>query len=393
MMAKPELSDSDIEIIAGFARKVTKAPVVDKIVAEVFDTLKAVAGTHTVRVVYSPRPSTWKEWKASLNSIEEREHDEWPAPVKKELTVMFDSDMDRSGYVSVERKPVGRRKEREARRIKRRPSEETNGKIRLALSLLAPEIWAALLLESALRRAQRASISETELVRETLRARDEERRHIARELHDDIGQSMASLKLALKWAEDAARPQPGLTEDVKEIAAARESVGTTLNKIRDLSHTLYPRILDSLGLVSAIKELAHQASRHASIQIESSTRGTEQPLNKDVSTALYRCCQEAISNAIRHAEATTLKVNVHYNASEVRLSVEDDGKGFDPRALYDSNSKLMTTGFWTIRQRMADLGGAFRVSTAAGRGTVVEMIVPYPKRIYARGKDKTTHRG
>ena len=110
-------------------------------------------------------------------SIEVRPH-EWPAPRKAGFTVLFDPEASPSGYVSVDKK--GRKAEH-------------------VLEILVPEIW------SALARVQKAPISESELVRATLQARDEERRHIARELHDDLGQSMVSLELALKWTEDVVR--------------------------------------------------------------------------------------------------------------------------------------------------------------------------------------------
>src|SRR5207237_724729 len=165
--------------------------------------------------------------------------------------------------------------------------------------------------------------------------------------------------------------------------------GVMLDKIRDLSHTLYPRILDTLGLAAAVKELAHQVSRHSPVSVECSARGKPRPLRKDIAVALYRCCQEAISNAMRHAQASKLVITIHFAYKEVRITVEDDGKGFDPRTLYDSNSRMMSSGFWTIRQRMADLGGAFRVSTSEGRGTVVEMIVPHSlRKVHDRRKDK-----
>jgi len=100
-----------------------------------------------------------------------------------------------------------------------------------------------------------------------------------------------------------------------------------------------------------------------------------------------------IYNAIRHAHASTLSILVRFAQSEVRVTVEDDGRGFDPRTLYDSNSRMMSSGFWTIRQRMADLGAAFRVGTSEGRGTVVEMVVPYlPRKVHDRGKNKTADR-
>ena len=366
------LSQSDIRLAAAFVRKVTKAPSIEAVISESFETLKAVANVKHVRIVYASSPSVCSEWKASPESSEVRSHEEWPAPERQAATVFFDPESAHAGFIS---------------------ADKTGEKARLALELLAPEVWSALLLQSALTRAQKAAISETELIRETLRARDEERRHIARELHDDLGQSLASLKLSLKWVEDLVKPKTGASEAVKELTAARQDVGTMLDKIRDLSHTLYPRILDTLGLVAAVKEVADQISRHSGIAVECANRGKPRMLGKDIDVALYRCVQEAISNAVRHADASRLDILIHYAKREVRVTVEDDGKGFDPRALYDSNSRMMTSGFWTIRQRMADLGGAFRVSTAQDHGTVVEMMVPYSSRkAHARGKDQTAYR-
>jgi signal transduction histidine kinase len=353
------LSQAEIQRVAGFVRKVTKAPNVEAIISETLRTLKAMAGIDRVRIVYSPSPSKWTEWKASENGLEVRSSDEWPVPEKKSITVHFDPANGHSGFISADKK---------------------GEKARSALEITAPEVWSALLLQSALARVQKAAVSETELVRATLRARDEERRHIARELHDDLGQSLASLKLMLKWAEDLAAPKAGMTELVKELGAARQDVGVMLDKIRDLSHTLYPRILDTLGLAAAVKDLAHQVSRHSAISVECKTRGKPRPLGQNIHVALYRCCQEAISNAIRHSQASKLVISIHFAQKEVRVTVEDDGKGFDPRTLYDSNSRMMSSGFWTIRQRMADLGGAFRVSTSEGGGTVVEMIVPHSRK-------------
>jgi signal transduction histidine kinase len=367
------LSQSDIQRIAGFVRKITKAPNVDAVISETLKTLKVLAGIERVRIVYSQAPARWTEWKGTADGLEVRPHEEWPAPEKKAVTVFFDQENKQSGFISGDKK---------------------SGKVRPALEIAAPEVWSALLLQSALTRVQKAAISETELVRATLRARDEERRHIARELHDDLGQSLASLKLALKWTEDLIRKKPGASEAIDELTSARSDVGVMLDKVRDLSHSLYPRILDTLGLVTAVKELVYQVSRHSPMKTECSARGKARPLGKEIEVALYRCCQEAINNAMRHSEAAKLVILIRFAQKEVRVTVEDDGKGFDPRALYDSNSRMMSSGFWTIRQRMADLGAAFRVSTAEGHGTAVEMIVPYSlRKAHDRGKNKITHRG
>jgi signal transduction histidine kinase len=369
------LSNSDMQSIAAFVRKITKAANVEAVISETFQILRQVARADRARIVYSPGPARWTEWKIARKTLAVRVVDEWPGPEKKAPTVFFEEANGHSGFIS--------------------SPDNGSAKIRKALEIIGPQVWSALLLQLALARVQKAAVSETELVRATLRARDEERRHIARELHDDLGQALASLKLALKWTEDQVRKNSGASTAVTELSSARQDVGAMLDKIRTLSHTLYPRILDTLGLVAAIKELSHHTSQHSSLVIDCSTEGKPRNLGKDVEVALYRCCQEAISNAIRHAKASKIDIVIHFAQKEVRVTVEDDGKGFDPRALYDSNSRMMSSGFWTIRQRMADLGAAFRVSTSEGHGTVVELIVPYsPKgqvrKVHDRGKNKTT---
>src|SRR5262249_35834457 len=154
------------------------------IILETLQVLQVVAKTNRVRVVYSPVPGRWTDWKCAADGVEVRTRDEWPVPEKRTSFAHFDAENEGAGYVSV---------------------PNNNEKARTALELMAPEIWSALLLRSAVDRVQKSAISETELVRATLRARDEERRHIARELHDDLGQSLASLRLGIKWAEDQIR--------------------------------------------------------------------------------------------------------------------------------------------------------------------------------------------
>lgn len=365
-------SQSDMQRMAAFVRTITKSANVEMVISETFQTLRELAGVDRLSIVYSPSPARWTEWKATRKTLGVHVHDEWPKPDKKAVTVFFEAENAQSGFIS---------------------SHTKAGKIRETLEVIGPQLWSALLLQLALARVQKAAVSETELVRATLRARDEERRHIARELHDDLGQSLASLKLSLKWAEDLVRKGSGTPDAAAELSSARQDVGAMLEKIRNLSHTLYPRILDTLGFAAALKELAHHTSQHSPLAIHCRTEGKPRSLGPEVEVALYRCCQEAISNAIRHAEASQIDIAVYFNDKEVRVTIEDDGKGFDPHALYDSNSRMMSSGFWTIRQRMADLGAAFRVSTSEGHGTVVELIVPYsPRKVHDRRKDKATHR-
>jgi signal transduction histidine kinase len=366
------LSHSDIHRIAVFVRKATKAPDAEAIVSETFHLLQDIARINRLRIVYSPAPGRWLEWRGASDFLEVRPHGRPPAPERNSLTVFFDFDNKASGYISAATKSV-------------------HG--RALLEVLAPEVWAALLLRSAVDRAQKAFQTETELVRATLRARDEERRHIARELHDELGQSLVSMTLGLKWAERRILEERNPADAVRALSDARDNVATMLNKIRELSHTLYPRILDTLGLAAAVKELVQHISRLSDIKMECRTRGKPRRLGMETEIALYRCCQEAISNAVRHSGASKLGVQIRFGRNEVRVVVEDNGNGFDPRTLYDSNSRMMSSGFWTIRQRVADIGAAFRVSTAAGQGTVVELIAPCPtQKSHDYRKNKTTSR-
>lgn len=339
---------------------------------EIHKALHKIARVSEVRVVSAEQPSGWKEWTAGAKVAGMRELDQFPVPSSKGTTAYFDTERHETGYLW---------------------ASSVDSKCTQALQLIAAHAGTAMLLSAALKRSRRSTLQERELVRETLRSRDEERRRIARELHDDLGQSLASLKLNLKWVEDVVRAEGSLEEAAKELSAARQSVGTILGKVRDLSHTLYPSILDSLGFTAAVKELVYQATRRAGIDVLCNTTGTEKPLPKEVAVALYRCCQEAVNNAVRHSEASQIEVEIVFSPGEVRVTVEDNGKGFDPGTLQSGGGQIMSSGFWTIRQRVADLGGAFRVSTALGAGAAIEITVPTNVRIFdARSKNKAANR-
>jgi signal transduction histidine kinase len=354
-----QLSQAKVARILEFGRLAAKAQSSDEVIDRTFQTLKDVDGIATLRVVYLFDHLIWKEWQVSNTDTRVGNSETWFAPDKRKFTVYFDSENTQSGYLTVSPKT---------------PQLVT------AANMLAPAVWNGLLLQSALRRGQRGAKSETEMVRSALRAREEERLRIAQELHDDLGQSMASLKLSLKWAEDQAHKRGGFEDVVRELAASRESVALMLGKVRDLSHTLYPKILDTLGLFAAIKELTANIGKHSGMKVVCTLKGRERPIQKEIGVALYRCCQESISNVLKHAGASRLAIELRFGDGEIRLTVEDNGRGFNPRALYDSSGKIMSPGFWTIRQRMADLGGAFSLSTARGQGTVVEVIVPFSSR-------------
>ena len=348
------ISPSDVSLIGRFGRTITQAHDIRSIVAEALKIVGKLTSANELRLVYRSATS-WTEWHATGRRVREFEHSEWQPPSPAAETVAFENESAQYGFVSLS------------------PGSEDT---RWVLELIGPQIAAAVALHAAVRRAQRNAVSETELIRETMRARDEERRRITHELHDDVGQTIATLKLKLKLVENRLQRNGDALKAREELAEAREDIGQLLTKIRDLSHTLYPRILDTLGLMPALEELAGQVSNSSGIHVRCAVRGKPRPMDEATTVALYRCCQEALSNAIKHSGASAVDVRIYFSERQTRLTVEDDGRGFNPRRFYDSSGKLMSTGFWTIRQRMSDVGGSFRIGTASGKGTMIEMIIP-----------------
>ena len=362
------ISTADISLIGRFGRTVAQTQNMRSVVAEALKIAGKLASATELRIVHSSA-GKWKEWHASGSRIREYKHTEWPPPSPAAQTVRLDDGTEQYGFVSISS-----------------GSEDT----RWVLELLTPHIAGTLTVHAAVRRARKSRILEMELVGRSLRARDEERRRITHELHDDLGQTIAILKVKLKLVENRLRGNSAAAEASEELAEARENVGLLLERIRDLSHTLYPRILDTLGLVPALRELADQVSGSSDVQVRCSVRGKPQPMDEPTSVALYRCCQEGISNSIKHSGASDVAVRVYFSDDQVRLVVEDDGRGFDPRRFYDSSGKLMSSGFWSIRQRMSGVNGSFRISTASDLGTTIEMAIPLPRKSDENDERKDT---
>jgi signal transduction histidine kinase len=345
----------DTSLLRELGQAISRAPSIEALVATLHRGLCCIGAVKETRVVALESPGVWKEWIAGTETTGVRIHRGLPAPKSNGTTEYFDDQNRESGFLWIS----GR-----------------DGVLADVVKILGPHVHTATLWHTGIRRTRHLNAQERELSQASLRARDEERRVIARELHDDLGQSLVSIRLSMKWVEGIVRRTPGMEEACNELASTCEMIGGILSKIRDVSHTLYPNILDTLGLDAAIRELALTSTKRSGIETVCSQSGETIAVPKDAAVALYRSCQECLSNAIRHSGATRISVALDYRASEVHVTVEDNGKGFDPRLVHSPGERLMGNGFWSIRQRVMDLGGAFRVSTAKGQGTVVEVIVP-----------------
>jgi len=199
--------------------------------------------------------------------------------------------------------------------------------------------------------------------------REEHMDRIARELHDQAGQLLASVYLSL----DSVRPHLAAGGDVK-----LERVIGLLNQVEDevrrVAHELRPVILDDLGLMPALRFLGEGMSQRATIPIRvaGTTAGRLPPR---VETGIYRIAQEALSNIARHANATRAWIEVERDVEELRCRICDDGQGFDPAAPTRSGAPR-GLGLDSIRERLAPLGGALEIHSRPGAGTELLIRVP-----------------
>ena len=205
-----------------------------------------------------------------------------------------------------------------------------------------------------------------------VRAAEEERQRIARELHDDTAQRLAGLMLMLKVA--------GRTEDAKEreerIERVREEIGAAADAVRRIARGLRPPILDEVGLPAALESLVRTLGRAHGLNIDLTMERPVGRLGADSELAMYRIVQEALSNAIRHAGASRVAVSLHAEDHELCAEVEDDGRGFATERPFSDEGQGQGLGLVGMRERARNAGGTLEIDSAPGSGTRVRVTLP-----------------
>ncbi len=216
-------------------------------------------------------------------------------------------------------------------------------------------------------------------MRKVISAQEEERKRIARELHDETSQALTALAVGLETAL-ATLPPGGSRERLEE---ARALAVRTLEDVHRLIFDLRPSVLDDLGLLSAIRWYAdrHLAPLGIAVRCEFSGLGTHAEgvggrLPPQVETALFRAVQEAITNIAKHAQAETVLIQCALREGTLTIEVEDDGKGFDPSSLAGPVRAGRGLGLLGIRERVELLGGTVQIESSPGRGTRIALRVP-----------------
>jgi signal transduction histidine kinase len=208
-------------------------------------------------------------------------------------------------------------------------------------------------------------------------AQEEERRSIARELHDEVGQVLTAIKVELAVAQrsiGAAGGRIDLLDDARAIADG------ALATVRDLSHLLHPALLDDLGLTSAVEWYLKGFSKRHDLRLEVLHDRMEQRLTPEIEASAYRIIQEALTNVAKHARASSCRVYLQRLPHTILITIEDDGIGFEPQETASAERRGL--GLVGIRERVSHLGGSFRLESTPGKGTRLTVELP------ARARDE-----
>jgi signal transduction histidine kinase len=255
--------------------------------------------------------------------------------------------------------------------------EERTAELREANRNLESEISVRKQAEEALR-AKEAALTRSEaelraLAGRLIAAQEDERRRLARELHDDLSQTLAALALELAKLQSRDRQLPDAVRAGLEIAELR--VNKLADDIHDMSRLLHPSILDDLGLAAAIRAECERFSEREGVPVKAQIDSSSSELPADVALTLYRITQESLRNVAKHAEAGDVEVTLDASDKEVTLSVSDTGKGFD----YERAREEAGLGLVSMSERVRLLSGKLDVRSAPDMGARIEVRIPLGK--------------
>ncbi len=214
-----------------------------------------------------------------------------------------------------------------------------------------------------------------ELLQDLFSIQEEERRRIARELHDETSQVLASLNANL---EAAVSMLPASADKTKDILRKTQGISINmLDEVHKLIYELRPSLLDDLGLVPAIRWLADNNLKPAGIAVAFKTRGQMRRLGLRLETTLFRVTQEAVYNIVKHANARNAEISLHFKKNAVAIHIRDDGKGFDVEQAINTKDRPRGLGLLGMKERVGLMNGTFVIkSSPGGGGTEINIEIP-----------------
>lgn len=209
-----------------------------------------------------------------------------------------------------------------------------------------------------------------------LQVQEEERKHISRQLHDEITQILVGINVNLEALARDAAVNPRVLK--QKIARTQRLVETSVNLVHQFARDLRPTSLDDLGLIITLQSYLNDFIKRTGIRVHFSTFAGVEQLNSDRRTALYRIVQEAMVNAAKHSQASRMTVSIRKVEDVVLLDISDNGTSFDVgRVLHNKNFKRL--GLLGMRERAEMVGGAFAIESVPSIGTTIHVQIPLGK--------------
>ena len=227
-----------------------------------------------------------------------------------------------------------------------------------------------------LRQLRRKQAEQQEFSRRLINAHESERRRVAAELHDSLGQSLAMIKNSAVFGAHTA-------EDLAEAKEQLEQISTqsaqAISEVREIAYNLRPYLLDRLGLTKAINSLLHKVGDNAPFQIISAVADIDGLFANEAEISIYRIIQESLNNINKHAEASEVRVTIAKNDGTVLLSISDNGQGFDLKAHSETKNRG-GFGLLGMTERVKMLGGTILVDAVLRQGTTIEIKLEVERR-------------
>ena len=205
-----------------------------------------------------------------------------------------------------------------------------------------------------------------ELSKRLVDAQEQERRAISRELHDEIGQSLSALLMDVEHLSAIPGKDGAYRQALENIKTLAEN---SVNEVRNMSLLLRPSMLDDLGLVAALEWQAREISKRTGMLVDLAEENVSDSLPEEHKTCVYRIVQEALNNCSKHAYAKHVQVTIRQEPDRLSLTIQDDGKGFDP-------VRARGLGLVGMTERVSQLNGILKVDSVAGRGTSLRVDLP-----------------
>src|SRR5690348_12006345 len=205
-----------------------------------------------------------------------------------------------------------------------------------------------------------------------LHAQEQERKRIARELHDETSQVLTSLLISLAMLEESVGSEAARVR----IADTRALAHQTLRAVRNLSIDLRPSALDDLGLLPALRWYIKEYQQKCGIEVELTTSGFKERLSPEMETAVYRIAQESLTNTAKHAHAHKVRIAMSEDGKTLRMHIRDDGQGFDAEAVLKTPWQDRGLGLAGMLERASLLGGNVRITSRRGEGARIDAMIP-----------------